>query len=173
MEATGQDVLQLHSGLKLALLNDGNGVSLRDQLPDLSITFADGNPTPLEIDLGSVSTVGDLIQALNAADPARLSAAISGDGDHIELTDLTSGSGTFTVTSPVGGSAAEDLGLTGTATGGVITSRRLLAGLKTSLLSSLSGGSGLGALGIIQLTDRTGTQPVSAGAKRTAGRRRS
>src|SRR6185437_3577844 len=46
------------------------------------------------------------------------------------------------------------LGLTTTASGGVIAGTRLFAGLNTSLLSSLNGGKGLGTLGSINLTDR-------------------
>jgi flagellar hook-associated protein 2 len=101
-------------------------------------------------------TVGDLLRVLNAADPTRLQAQISADGDHIELTDLTSGGGNFSVTSPFVGTAAEDLGLVQSTTGNTLSSHRLLAGLKTSLLSSLNGGSGLGTLGTIQITDRAG-----------------
>ena len=101
-------------------------------------------------------SLGELLATINAADPARLSAQISATGDTIELTDLTSGGGTFAVSSLFGGSVAEDLGLTSTATDGVIASRRQLAGLKTSLLSSLGGGTGLGSLGQLSLTDRSG-----------------
>ncbi|MFV2070229.1 MAG: flagellar filament capping protein FliD, partial [Pirellulales bacterium] len=46
--------------------------------------------------------------------------------------------------------------LTTNAVGGVLTGERLLAGLKTSFISSLNGGAGLGTLGQIQITDRAG-----------------
>ncbi len=102
-------------------------------------------------------TLGDVLNVLNSADPNRLKAALSAGGDRIVLTDLTvDGGGTFSTSSLNGGTAAEDLGLTGTATGSTIASRRLQAGLKTTLLTSLSGGQGLGTLGLLDITDRTG-----------------
>jgi flagellar hook-associated protein 2 len=102
------------------------------------------------------STVAELLETINAADPARLQAQISASGDGIELVDLTSGAGTFSVTSLYGGTVAEELGLTPTASGGVITGERRLAGLQTVLLDSLGGGHGLGQLGLLSLTDRAG-----------------
>lgn len=102
-------------------------------------------------------TLGDLIDAINAADPTTLRAQISANGDQIEFIDLTTDNGgTFAVSSINNSSTAEDLGLTGTASGDTITSRRLEAGLKTTLLSTLGGGNGLGTLGTISLTDRSG-----------------
>jgi len=103
------------------------------------------------------TTLGDILDTINAADPARLRAELSSDGDRIVLTDLTADSGgTFSVASTVGGAAAEDLGLTGTAVGDTITGGRLQAGLKTSMLRSFNGGAGIGPLGLLDLTDRSG-----------------
>lgn len=102
------------------------------------------------------STIGAVLDTINAVDPAKLKARLSASGDGIELIDLTSGSGTFAVTNPFGGSAAEDLGLTTTASAGVITGKRRLAGLNTVLLDSLAGGYGFGSLGTLDLTDRAG-----------------
>lgn len=102
-------------------------------------------------------TLGDLIQTINAADPNRLKAEISASGDRIVLTDLTADhGGTFSVTSTTGGSLAKDLGLTGDAVGGTLTSERLTSGLKSTLLRTFNGGSGLGELGTIDITDRSG-----------------
>ncbi len=102
-------------------------------------------------------TLGELIDAINAVDPTKLRAQISADGDHIELIDLsTDNGGTFSVSSINNSSTAEDLGLTGTASGGTLTSDRVQSGLKTTLLSSLGGGYGLGDLGTIAITDRSG-----------------
>jgi flagellar capping protein FliD len=102
-------------------------------------------------------TLGDLLATINAADPTRLSAQISADGDRIELIDLTvDNGGTFEVTSTAGGTLAEDLGLTGAASGGTLTSGRLRGGLQSPLLRTLNGGKGFGTLGEIDLTDRSG-----------------
>jgi flagellar hook-associated protein 2 len=71
--------------------------------------------------------------------------------------DLTSGGGDFTLTSLYGSGALASLGLTGEAVDGVIQSGRLMGGLGSTRLSRLNGGSGLGALGTLQLTDSSGT----------------
>jgi len=158
-EATGQDLVQLFEGISLGQLRDGSGLSLRAELPDLSISFRDG--TSLDVDLdpdgdAQAVTLGDILDQLNAADPTRLEASISADGKRIELQDLTAGANPFAVTSTLGGSVAEELGLTGAAVGDTITGNRIIAGLKTTLLGSLSGGDGPGSLGLLNLTDRSG-----------------
>ncbi|NLX54088.1 MAG: flagellar filament capping protein FliD [Planctomycetaceae bacterium] len=155
--ATGQDLVRLFNQLEVGQLNDGNGLSIRNELPDLEVRFRDGSTLEVDLTRDDVSTVGDLLDALNAADPDRLQAALSADGKRLVLTDLTADAGgTFAVSSALGGTLAEDLGLTGSATGGVLTGGRLLSGLKSPLLRSLHGGQGLGTLGQISLTDRSG-----------------
>jgi len=136
-------------------LNDGNGVHLRDGVADLEIHFSDGS-APLQVDLNvsDNATVGEVLEALNSADPTRLSAQIV--GDHIELKDLTSGGNQFSVQSIFGSEAAENLGLTAAAQGSTIIGRRILSGLRTTLLTSLAGGQGVGPLGQIQIQDRSG-----------------
>lgn len=159
--ALGADVLKLHDELALTQLNDGNGLSIRTGVSDLNVTFRDG--TSLQVDFNRVTpprtekTLGELITTINEADPTRLHAEISADGDRIVLTDLTNNTGgTFAVTSTSGGTLAEDLGLTGTAAGATLTSGRLQGGLQSPLLRTLNGGKGLGTLGEIDLTDRSG-----------------
>ena len=154
--ATGDDVLQLYDSLKLSRLNGDNGVQISDVLADLRVTFRDGS-SDLDIDFdGSETTLGELVAAINTTAPARLSAQISVDRDHIQLTDLTTGTETFSVTSLFGGTTAEDLGLINSANAGVITSDRLQRGLKTALLRNLKGGSGIGDLGYLFLQNRSG-----------------
>ncbi|MGI8978885.1 MAG: flagellar filament capping protein FliD [Pirellulaceae bacterium] len=160
--ATGQDIVRLFSGLDIGRLNDGNGLSIRAALPDLHVTLRDG--TSIDVDFRSLTvgarqekSLGDLLATINEADPARLQAALSADGDHLVLTDLsTDTGGTFAVTSPSAGNVAEELGLTGAAVGGVITSEKLLGGLASASLRTLGGGQGLGQLGLLSLTDRSG-----------------
>lgn len=150
----------------VAALNDDVlfGVSFRAQ----SAAGGDGSGLVAATDTGTTAggaivtrtnerTLGDLLATLNAADPARLRAAIAADGSRIELTDLTADSGgTFSVGSLNQSHVAEDLGLNATASAGVITGRRVFAGLKTTLLANLKGGDGLGTLGLLNLTDRSG-----------------
>lgn len=159
--AVGADVVALHDDFALSRLNDGNGLSIRTGVSDLNVTFRDG--TSLAIDFNRVTpprtekTLGELLTTINEADPTRLHAAISLDGDHLVFTDLTTDTGgTFAVTSTPGGTLAEDLGLTGTTAGGTLTSGRLQGGLQAPLLRTLNGGNGLGTLGALDLKDRSG-----------------
>jgi flagellar hook-associated protein 2 len=158
-EASGQNIVKLFSGLQLNQLRDGNGLSLRPALPELGVTLHDGSTRQIDLDPVGDSpprTLGDILNRINAAAPDKLQAQISADGQRIELTDLTAGAGTFAVTSPLSGTVAEELGLTGAAVGNTITGSRIVSGLKTTLLGSLNGGQGLGTLGSITLTDRSG-----------------
>ncbi len=159
---TGDDVFSLHSGTRLTRLNDGNGIRFTDDvtdIDDLAITLADG--TSAGVDLSGATTLQDVVDAINndADFTGKITAAISSDGNRLEVTDSTSGTGTFTINDGITGSAAEDLGLKNTASGGVITGNRLVSGLRDTLLSSLKGGAGLGTLGDISITDRNGGGP--------------
>ena len=154
----GTDVLTLHAGTRLKSLNDGNGVWFTDDvanIDDLSITLLDG--TSAGVDLSGATTLGDVIDAINADVDftGKLTAAIAADGRRLELTDSTSGGGTFAVFNGVTGAAADHLGLISTAAGGVITGDRIVSGLRDTLVSSLNGGQGL-TLGAIGVTDRAG-----------------
>lgn len=159
--ALGSDVLKLHNDLALTQLNDGNGLSIRTGVSDLNVTLRDG--TSLEIDFNRVTpprtekTLGELIQTINEVDPTRLKAEISADGDRIVFTDLsTDNGGAFSVTSTAGGSLAADLGLVGVSSGDTLTTAKLRGGLQAPLLRTLNGGNGLGTLGQLSLTDRSG-----------------
>lgn len=162
--ADGQDVLWLYDDLDLGQLNDGNGVRIDTVLADVAFTLRDGTTGTIDfspiIPGGSQvdhdRTLGDLIERLNAAAPGQLQAAIAPDGDRLIVTDLTSGGGEFTLTSTGSHDVLGDLGVDAAAAGGTITGRRILAGTRGVLLSSLDGGGGLGQLGSLQLTDRTG-----------------
>jgi flagellar hook-associated protein 2 len=155
----GQNVVSLFRGLRLDQLRDGSGLSLRPALAELSVALHDGSSRQIDLDpVGQTAptTLGDVLDRINAAAPGKLEAKISADGQHIELNDLTSGGGTFAVTAPTGSTVTAELGLTGAPVGNTISSSRLLSGLKTTLISSLAGGQGLGSLGAINLTDRSG-----------------
>lgn len=161
-DATGHDLVRMFGSLQVSQLNDGTGLSIPDELTDLTVNFRDGSAAlQIDLDAEEIKTVDDLVSALNAADPTRLRAEIGADGKRLVLTDLTAaGGGTFSVTSAVGGTLAEDLGLTTTAVGGTLTGARIIGGLQGPLLGSLQGGSGLGSLGQISLTDRSGANAV-------------
>jgi flagellar hook-associated protein 2 len=101
-------------------------------------------------------TLGDLLGALNRVSPAKFQARRTVDGNGIELLDLTTGSGTFTIADIGTGTVAKTLGIDGAAAAGTKTSKRLESGLKSVLLDSLQGGSGLGTLGNLQLRTADG-----------------
>ncbi len=152
--ATGSDIVYLSNNLNLSALNDGIGVETNNSAPDMQYTLSNGDTG--EITLSGAKTLGDIINKINAASKY-LQASISSDGNGLVLTDSSGGTkSAFSVIAENGSNALADLGLTGTAVGGVITGRRILSGAKTVLLSDLKGGSGLGTLGKITITDRAG-----------------
>lgn len=154
--ATGSDVLSLSSGVEIGRLNDGSGLSIRSSVADLRFSLRDQTTLDLQF-TGAEKTLGDLVNRINTVAAGKIEAKISAGGDTLAFKDLTSDSGgTFSVANLTGGSLKEDLGLTSAAVGDTLTSDRLLGGLKTSLLRSLGGGQGLGALGAISITDRSG-----------------
>ena len=163
--ADGRDMLWLTEDMDLDLLGDGNGVHVDRVSKDISYQLRDGI-TSGEIDLSPIivggsdvdteTTLGEIIAVINAAEPGKLRAEIAPDGDRLILTDMTTGSDTFQVSSINDSTIVEDLGLTGPSEDGVITGRRIIAGARTVLISSLNGGNGPGQLGTLELTDRGG-----------------
>jgi flagellar hook-associated protein 2 len=154
--ATGGAVFGLHRGTKLASLNDGNGVEASGVgIDDLEFTLRDG--TAAGVDLAEARTLGDVVDAIEQQTllAGKVSVAIV-DGKRLQVTDLTSGGGSFAIDAGSVGSARKDLGLEAAAVGGTIAGGRLVAGLKDTLLSSLDGGAGLGSLGSVSLTNRAG-----------------
>ena len=151
---SGTDVFTLHTNTRLSFLNDGNGVRITDDATDaddLAFTFRDN--TSASVDLSGSITLGDVITKINAIAGNPVTAAISADGNRLELTDNTTlTTGTFTVSNGVLGTTADDLGLTVTAAGATITGNRLISGLADTLISSLNGGQGIGTLGTIDIT---------------------
>ncbi len=156
-EATGSDIFSLHSGTLLSSLNDGTGVQVHSVGDALTVTLAD--ESELTIDVSDTKTLGAIVDAINVADGAKLKASIAADGNRLELKDLTSGAGAFEATST--GTIAEDLGLTETASVGVITGARLVPGLRDTLVGSLNGGQGYSELTSFDIVDRLGNPAVN------------
>ena len=164
--ADGQDMLRLTNETELDLLNDGNGVAVSPVLHDLYYELRDGttgtiNFSPIvegSSDVDKETTLGEILEIINAQDPDKLRVDIGPDGDRLVITDLTEGEGSFKIESAFAevATAAESLGIAGESSDGVIVGRRLLGGLSTVLVSSLAGGHGLGELGALELNDRTG-----------------
>lgn len=161
---TGSDVYGLTTSTRLASLNDGRGVDVNGStIPDLTVTARDG--TTADIELEGLSTLGDVIDAINdhADLTGKVEVSISADGSRLEVADLTN-----TTVDPVNlkiesaqseaslaSSAVNDLGLAIDVASNSATGGRLISGLSDTLLSSLNGGSGVDAASI-DITDRDG-----------------
>jgi hypothetical protein len=123
--------------------NDGRGVRRSASGPDFTVTFADAST--VSVTLGQdLKTVGQALEAINAASPTKLKAELVPGGNGIKLTDLTGG-GTFSIADAAGSKAATDLGIVTASSAGSITGAPVLASMNTVLLSSLNGGSGIRA----------------------------
>ena len=156
-EKVGTDVVKLGDNLRLSNLNDGLGVRVSGTHDDFRITLKDGGT--VDVNLSSAKTIKDVVTAINSdsENSSRVTASISGDGDKLVLTDNSGGGGTLAVSVLNGSKAAADLGLLGSEQGGgVLTGKRVLAGLNSVLLKDLNGGSGITTPGQVQLTDRSG-----------------
>jgi flagellar hook-associated protein 2 len=161
----GADVNFLSRLTALNQINDGRGIRRAATGADFTLSFRDGSTA--SVTLGpDVKTVGDVIDKINAASPTKVRAEITAGTNGIKLTDLTAGGAGFTVAAVGASEAAADLGIETTSGGGVINGEPVLAGLNTTLLSSLNGGQGI-ALDSITITARDGNQATIdlAGAK--------
>ncbi|MBN2582895.1 MAG: flagellar filament capping protein FliD [Planctomycetes bacterium] len=157
---TGANLISVNAATNLGVLNNSLGVGIQTG-NDLHFTLQDG--TEFNVDLSGVTTLGEVIDAINNAsgNPGDLLAELNAAGDGLRLTDVSVGGGTLTVTSGNGGSAAFDLGILGSDTDsdGIVDGDALLGGLQDVLLSRLNGGSGVDR-GSISITDRNGTTSV-------------
>ncbi|MCK4873727.1 MAG: flagellar filament capping protein FliD [Phycisphaerales bacterium] len=170
---TGSSVFGLSVNTALSSLNDATGILITDGADgatyDMQITVGG---TSAQIALGELVdgdgevvqaravTIGDVIDRINEELAGSLTASVSADGKRLELT-ATNPADTITVTEIGSSTTARDLGILGTDTG-AITGDALIAGLNSTLVGSLNGGSGLGAATDITITDRAGNAFSSA-----------
>ncbi len=154
--AEGGYVYYLSNNSLLRNLLDSRGLNLPAEGNALQLLLHDGSQINFSTDLDTRSaSLGQLLSELNSAGQGKIEARIASDGRSIEINDLTSGSGEFSISSP-SGNLAEQLGFPSEINGNMATSARLLSGLSDTLLSSFRGGSGLGELSNITITDRQG-----------------
>lgn len=160
--ADGRDMIRLYGQMGLDVLNDGSGLRTDRVMDDIEYELRDGTTGSIDLsprtgaEVDEEFTLGEILEAINAAEPGKLKVEIGPDGDRLVLSDLTEGGGSFQVQSLYESEALADLGLDGQAVDGAIVGHRILAGTGTVLLSSLSGGQGFGQLGLLELTDRSG-----------------
>ena len=176
--ADGADLVYLSRDMELDFLNDGNGISPDTSLPDLVYKLRDGTSGTIDLspiasgssDADEEKTLGDILDRINAETPDKLRIEIADDGERLVIRDLTEGEGSFSIESAFSSPIAEQLGIAGESADGEITSGRLLGGLKSVLVSTLGGGNGtgMGELGALELTDRTGaTDTIQLGDAET------
>lgn len=163
---TGGSLRNITSNTLLASLNDGRGINLSNIAgsgrSDLTIKIDRGGViTTVPVNLGEVkpgdvvtegpvSTLGQALKRINDAIAAKgltgVSATIDSDGKRLKLSDASAG--TISTEEVGSGTAAKDLGLTGSAVG-TLTGKRIASGINTSLASSLNGGTGIAGDGNI------------------------
>lgn len=93
-------------------LNDGRGITLDPDAADLRITARNGDT--LDVDLSTATTIGDVIDLINAAAEeagVSVSADLASTGNGLVVSDATTGDGATSVTSANLSTAAQDLGL--------------------------------------------------------------
>ncbi|MCC6580896.1 MAG: flagellar filament capping protein FliD [Phycisphaeraceae bacterium] len=155
---TGNRINTIGEDTLLDDLNDGNGVRRHGTSSDFRVTLRDNST--FDVTLGDASTLGEVIDAINAAAGSDATAAINADGTGIDITDNTTGTTTSAVTALNSSKAAGDLGLVvGDIDGDhVINGDRLIADLNSKLLKNIGGGQGVGmtyALGPKELVGGT------------------
>ncbi len=127
---------------------------------DLKVTLSDGSSLSLNLDPSSEdsapTTVGELIDAINAKASGKFSASLSAESDRIVFQDLTSGSDTFSLADGAGAALASALRVDGDAVGGQLTSRSFIKPLRGTSLEDLGGGRGLQTLTTLELQTRDG-----------------
>ena len=169
-DLVGTSVYGLSEATPLTLLNDGNGVFANEIIgstADFRITV-DGDVRnvrlgPLydagELTEGKAVTVGDALERINEAlDGTGVVAQINANGDGFELFDST-GAKSIELTDGTGliGSAMEDLGFSAGSSTGSVEGGKVLAGLNSTLLSTLKGSAEELGDGILQVRSRDGS----------------
>ncbi|HSV13992.1 MAG TPA: flagellar cap protein FliD N-terminal domain-containing protein, partial [Tepidisphaeraceae bacterium] len=150
---TGTDVNYVGRNTLLNQINDNRGIRRAASGNDFDVTVSDGST--ISVNLATAKSIGDVIDAINTAGGSKLKADIVPGSNGLRLTDTSGGGGSLSIAQTNGSQAAQDLGLLANPTGSVINGGDIVAGIDTSLISSLRGGSGL-SLGQVSFTDRAG-----------------
>ncbi len=151
----GNDILYLTSSSTVQVIGEGKGIGTVAGLDDLRITARDGSL--IDVNLDGVSTIADVLSAINndADNGGKITASLSSDGMYIVLTDNTGGTGTLSVASLNGSTAAEDLGLAKSVSDSTLNGGDLIGRFGDRTLVSLNDFTGI-VYGSFTITDRAG-----------------
>lgn len=188
--AVGNSIYRLGENMSLNQLNDGNGLVFDSILPEITVYCKDGSMVSIDFNRRSTTeevaagapeinrelTVGDLLETINNSTDTngvagKVQASISDDGRRIVFRDTTEGSNTTDFVQPSGNISPifRTLGLIDgdyttslVAEDGTLTTRQLIGGLNSPLMSTLNGGYGLSkaTAGEIEVQDRAGNKAV-------------
>ncbi len=126
---------EAYSQTALSQLNGGAGVSPGQ----FRITDASGNSTV--IDTSNNVTLDDVINQINNAVGVSVHAAVTDRG--LAITDQSGGSGTLTIQDLSGGTAAQSLGIAGSASGKTLTGSNINFISTSTTLAQLNDGNGV------------------------------
>ncbi len=161
---TGSDINTVGTATQLSALNDRNGVRISAAQDDFQILQRDN--TTFNVNIAGSETLGDVIDAINAASTlagGSITAAINDDATGLKLTDASVGATSTTVTALNSSGAAADLGLLGNDydNDGVHVGDRVIAGLNSTLMKNLLGGTGIPYTGKLADYDLTAATPLA------------
>lgn len=120
-----------------------------------AVSYTGGGALVAASPKSSETTLKQFLDVVNQAAPGKLQASL-GANNRLVLTDLTGGGGFLQIEPLNGSQLLADLGFDSFTAGATLTSQRIYGGLKSSLVRSLGGRAGLGTLGSLALTDRSG-----------------
>jgi flagellar hook-associated protein 3 FlgL len=115
--ATDLGIRSFSPSTPLSDLNDGQGV---DDVSGADFQISKHDGSTVDVDISGDTTVQDVINSINTAAGYSM-ASFSTTGNGIVLTDNSTGSGGFEVTSLNGSTAASDLGIAGSTSSNTLT----------------------------------------------------
>ncbi|MBL8760648.1 MAG: flagellar filament capping protein FliD [Phycisphaerae bacterium] len=168
--SSGSTVYRAHAGTLLSALNDANGVSIRSTVGASAYNFSinvDGDA--IQVNVGdvydvdnkktadAVTTMGGVVQRINVALTAGGHSEVVASIDESGKFKLTGGAASVIAVSENNSTTAKDLGILGSDNGsGVLTGKRVLAGINSTLTRTLNGGQGIAGDGQVNFTTRDG-----------------
>lgn len=153
-----EDPVELKQETPLAILQDGDGVPIKEGVSELTITTRDGSIFPVE--LSGAVTIGDVISDINNAlfNDGTVTASVARSGVNLQLVDHTEGKGKLIVGpfDPNSDSTAKALGLVGEAKDDTFLGKRIFTALNGVRIEQLNQGRGLSGESVLIITDGGG-----------------